>query len=318
MPPKVYLEVPNGDFRAMPATAAGLAGIKWVNSHPGNPQRCGLPTVMAMMIVNDPATARPLAILDGTSITGLRTASAAAVATRRLARPDACTLGVVGCGVQAANHIRAIGCVLSLDRVLLADARTEQADRVAGEFPDLPCEVVEVERACRADVICTLTPSHQPIVRDAWGAPRNAYQRHGRRRPRQTGTRKRIGGARARFCRCLGSGRPFGGNQRSAQSRRDSGRGRFVARPALRRGGGANRSRSDHDFRFHGSGDPGHGPGAPGAGCGAATWDWKERGVFDRRRNLLIFKFEIRSTKSETIKKSEMNRGLSGFDSDYD
>ncbi|MEO0815163.1 MAG: ornithine cyclodeaminase family protein, partial [Myxococcota bacterium] len=86
MPAKVYLELPehHGDFRAMPARLGTRAGLKWVNSHPENPTRHGLPSVIGLYVLSDPATALPLAIMDGTSLTALRTGAAAGVASRYL------------------------------------------------------------------------------------------------------------------------------------------------------------------------------------------------------------------------------------------
>jgi ornithine cyclodeaminase/alanine dehydrogenase len=171
MPPKVYLDVPDGDFRAMPAYVAGAAGVKWVNVHPQNPTRYNLPTVMALIIYSDPATGAPLAVLDGTIITRYRTGAAAAVATRALARPDASTIGLIGCGGQAEAHLLALTTVLAPRRVYLADKRREAAERLAARFPHLDCQVVDVERACQADVLSTLTPAREPFVRLAWLRP---------------------------------------------------------------------------------------------------------------------------------------------------
>jgi ornithine cyclodeaminase/alanine dehydrogenase len=83
MPPKVYLPIEDhdGDFRAMPARLGDSAGIKWVNVHAQNRKRYGLPTVMAVYVLNDPANAFPLAVMDGTLLTALRTGAAGAVAT---------------------------------------------------------------------------------------------------------------------------------------------------------------------------------------------------------------------------------------------
>ena len=79
MPVKVYLDLPEyeGDFRAMPAYFRGSAGVKWVNSHPRNPERHGLPAVLGMYILSDPATAVPLAVMDATLLTAVRTGAAA-------------------------------------------------------------------------------------------------------------------------------------------------------------------------------------------------------------------------------------------------
>lgn len=171
MPAKVYLNVPEGDFRAMPAYIPGAAGVKWINVHTKNPERGTLPTVMGLILYNDPETGRPLALIDGTLITKYRTGAAAAVAARHLARPGARTLGLVGCGGQAEIHLAVVAQALRPEEILLADARRENAERVAAHFPHLPCRVVGIEEACAADVICTLTPSHEPVVRRAWIRP---------------------------------------------------------------------------------------------------------------------------------------------------
>ena len=88
MPVKVYLPLPEhaGDFRAMPSYMAGAAGVKWVNSHPQNPKRHGLPSVMGVYILSDPETATPLAVMDATLLTAFRTGAAAGVATKHLSR----------------------------------------------------------------------------------------------------------------------------------------------------------------------------------------------------------------------------------------
>ena len=89
MPPKVYLGLPqyDGDFRGMPVYLDGHAGIKWVNAHPKNPSRHGLPSVLAVFILSDAETAAPLAIMDATALTAMRTGAAAAVASAYEAAP---------------------------------------------------------------------------------------------------------------------------------------------------------------------------------------------------------------------------------------
>src|SRR6185369_5530135 len=97
MPAKVYLPLPqyDGDFRGMPVYMDGSAGVKWVNAHPRNPSRNGLPAVLAVFILSDPATAVPLAIMDATALTAMRTGAAAAVAAKYLARPDSRGIGII-------------------------------------------------------------------------------------------------------------------------------------------------------------------------------------------------------------------------------
>ena len=106
MPAKTYLSLEHGDFRAMPAALPGSAGVKWVNVHPQNPSR-GLPSIMAILVYNDPETGYPLAIMDATEITAYRTGAAAAIASKYLARQDSHTIGIIGAGFQAHTQILA-------------------------------------------------------------------------------------------------------------------------------------------------------------------------------------------------------------------
>lgn len=170
MPSKIYLDVSGGDFRAMPASVPGLAGIKWVNSHPGNPS-LGLPAVMATILINDPRTGRPLGLLDGTWITQARTGAAAAVATKHLARPDSETVGMIGCGGQSATMLRAIASVMKIKKLYLADKDHDRAAALAAMFPGLDAHLVDTRLAAAADVVCTLTPSRSPIVMADWIQP---------------------------------------------------------------------------------------------------------------------------------------------------
>jgi ornithine cyclodeaminase/alanine dehydrogenase len=167
MPPKVYLNLAEyrGDFRAMPAYAAGSAGVKWVNSHPLNPERYGLPAVLGMYVLSDPATALPLAVMDATLLTALRTGAAAAVATKYLARPGSRTVGFVGCGVQAATMLEALRVGFPELAVFAADLSTEAASSFAEACGG---ESTTVERAAGCDIVCTSTPSTTPVVRCEW------------------------------------------------------------------------------------------------------------------------------------------------------
>jgi ornithine cyclodeaminase/alanine dehydrogenase-like protein (mu-crystallin family) len=80
--------------------------MKWVSVHTGNMAK-GLPTVMAVLIFNDPDTGYPLAIMDASEITALRTAATSTIASKYLARKGAGTLGIIGSGYQAYHHIKA-------------------------------------------------------------------------------------------------------------------------------------------------------------------------------------------------------------------
>jgi alanine dehydrogenase len=180
MPAKSYIDLPqyDGDFRSMPAYIDALdhggweaAGHKWVNSHPGNPDRHDLPTVMAVMVYSEPSTALPLALLDGTTLTRLRTGAAAAVATDHLAVPDADSLGLVGAGVQSYAQLEAVAEVRPIREVVVADvdeAAVERfVDRFGEQFDVRPGSIAE---AAACDVVSTTTPVEEPIVpREAVG-----------------------------------------------------------------------------------------------------------------------------------------------------
>ena len=171
MPPKLYLPVPDGDLRAMPALVGQAAGVKWVNAHPRNPERYGLPSVMALIIVNDPRTGQPLAILEGGLITALRTAAAAALATRLLANPDADRLGLFGCGAQAPFQIRAVARVRELREILVHDRDPARAAALRDNLPEFPIRIAPPAEVAGAPVLITITPSTTPYLAADWVRP---------------------------------------------------------------------------------------------------------------------------------------------------
>jgi ornithine cyclodeaminase/alanine dehydrogenase len=165
MPSKVYLSLPEhgGDFRAMPAFCEGAAGLKWVYSYPQNPRRHGLPTVGAVILYSEPATGQTLAVMDGTLITGLRTGAAAALAARCLARPDAASLGLIGCGAQGRASLRMLRELRPFGRILLHDRDPARAEALAGELPHGTAAVADVAAAAGCDVLITCTPGAGPL-----------------------------------------------------------------------------------------------------------------------------------------------------------
>jgi alanine dehydrogenase len=170
MPSKVYLTVKDGDFRAMPAALPGAAGMKWVNVHAGNTAH-NLPTVMAVLIYNDPATGYPLAIMDASESTALRTAATSTIASKYLARKDSKTLGIIGAGYQAYHHILAHREIFDFQEILVADISPLAVARLIESLPNLPLVSCSAEHAAQADIVCTLTPAHQPIIKKKWLVP---------------------------------------------------------------------------------------------------------------------------------------------------
>jgi ornithine cyclodeaminase/alanine dehydrogenase len=177
MPAKVYLSLEQhaGDFRAMPSYVEGhdgappAAGVKWVNSHPDNPKRHGLPSVMGVYILSDPATALPLAVLDATVLTAARTGAAAAVASKHLAKPGARTIGFIGSGVQARYMLDAHRVIYGdALEVLAADIDPRAAEAFASAWGG---RVVSVEEAAGCDIVCASTPGRTRAVERAWVRP---------------------------------------------------------------------------------------------------------------------------------------------------
>ena len=171
MPAKSYIDLPqyNGDFRSMPAYLEAedwdAAGIKWVNVHPDNPEEFELPTVLGTMVYSDPRNAVPLAIMDGTTLTRLRTGAAAAVATKHLAVEDASSLGIVGAGVQSYTQLEGISQVRPIEEVMVSDV----SERAVAKFIDRYEEEFDVragsiDEAASCDVLSTVTPVEDPIV----------------------------------------------------------------------------------------------------------------------------------------------------------
>uniref|UniRef100_A0A7C3YHN5 Alanine dehydrogenase n=1 Tax=Geoglobus ahangari TaxID=113653 RepID=A0A7C3YHN5_9EURY len=169
MPPKVYLYFDKGDLRAMPAYLEGHAGVKWVNSHPFNKEK-GLPTVMAILIYNDPETGFPLAVMDGTFITNMRTGAAGGVAAKYLARKDSKIVGFIGCGTQARMQFLALKELFDLEQAKCYDINENAAVNFIKfvEKFGVDANVTRVEDACDCDILVTATPSRKPVVKSEW------------------------------------------------------------------------------------------------------------------------------------------------------
>uniref|UniRef100_A0A7C3YZB1 Putative alanine dehydrogenase n=1 Tax=Desulfobacca acetoxidans TaxID=60893 RepID=A0A7C3YZB1_9BACT len=179
MPPKSYLILAQGDFRAMYGEIflpeGHVCGLKWVNVHPGNPLR-GLPTVMAKVVLNDPETGLEWADLDGTFITNFRTGAAGGVAAQFLSRPDSARLGVIGAGAQARTQIAAITKVRPIQEIIICDCATTRAkalrDETAAQYPvSVRLAPDPRETALASDILVTATPSRAPLVFKDWVRP---------------------------------------------------------------------------------------------------------------------------------------------------
>jgi len=174
MPPKIYLELKkyHGDFRAMPVFVEGMgAALKWVNVHPAN-LRKHLPTVMATIILSDPATGAPLAILNGTQITNFRTGAAGGVAAKYLARRDSSIIALVGCGEQAKTQLLALENLFRITEVRVWGHQKALVQRFLKNIPPKTFLFVAApsiqECVGGADIIVTTTPSRRPLVKFRW------------------------------------------------------------------------------------------------------------------------------------------------------
>jgi ornithine cyclodeaminase/alanine dehydrogenase-like protein (mu-crystallin family) len=160
MPAKVYVDAPpDGDFRAMPARGSGLAILKWVTSFPSNPAR-GLPVVAGVLVVSSAETGELVALIECASVTSLRTGAAAAVSAQALARSDARSVGVVGCGVNGGWAARCLAAA-GYGPGVCADARPDAAAALAKELGWVAGTRAE---AAAQDVVVTVTPGDEPVV----------------------------------------------------------------------------------------------------------------------------------------------------------
>ncbi|MDQ1533876.1 MAG: hypothetical protein QOF28_1637 [Actinomycetota bacterium] len=174
VPPRVAAETAGGGLlAAMPGFLPGLGalGAKLVTLFPGNTDR---PTHQAVIVLFDPSTGTPTALIDGTVITAARTAAASAVATRHLARVDAEVLAILGTGVQARAHARAVPRVCgALREIRIADRDASKSEALAIALADeLERTVIAAptfaDALAGADIVCATTHSPDPVVQREW------------------------------------------------------------------------------------------------------------------------------------------------------
>lgn len=168
MPPKPGIHPrPDSFIHAMPGfiPSLGAAGMKWVSGFPEN-QAKGLPYITGLLILNDPTTGFPLAVMDCTWITAMRTGAATAVAAQYLARPESSSVGILACGVQGRSNLEALACLYSLKKVKAYDIHPEVARRFASEMSrglELDIEVVNQARDAVHDMDLVVTSG--PILK---------------------------------------------------------------------------------------------------------------------------------------------------------
>lgn len=193
----------NGVHLAMPAFVAGEPGaltIKVVTVFNDNLQR-GEPTIQGVVLVHDPQTGKPLALMDAEHLTAMRTGAASGVATEQLARRDAATATIFGAGAQAITQLEAVCAVRPIRQgfVFSREGAPAFAARMTAQL-GIPVTVSTDARAAveAADVICTATNSMTPLFDGAWLRPGThinaigAYQRTMRELDTTTMLRSRV------------------------------------------------------------------------------------------------------------------------------
>jgi alanine dehydrogenase len=177
-PDRVAAMVPERDglLAAMPGYVPSLGALtaKLVSLFPHNADG-PLPTHQAVLVAFDPETGEPLALMDATALTELRTAAGSALSARLLARPGARVLAIAGTGVQARAHARAVALVRDVAELRVAGRDAAKAQAVADELraEGLPAQpAASFEEAVRgADVVCATTHALEPVIRREWLAP---------------------------------------------------------------------------------------------------------------------------------------------------
>jgi ornithine cyclodeaminase len=151
--------------------APASLGLKVVSIFPGN-HGTGYDSHQGVVMLFDIQHGFPLAIMDASSITAIRTAAASGVATRALARDDAGDLAILGAGVQATTHLAAMRAVRPIRRVRVWSRNRAHAQRFADASP-VAVEVMETARAAveGADLVCTTTSAREPVLEGAWLSP---------------------------------------------------------------------------------------------------------------------------------------------------
>ncbi|MFQ6078142.1 MAG: ornithine cyclodeaminase family protein [Thermodesulfobacteriota bacterium] len=173
IPTRTHFTLPEGIMLYMPSflssgeEAEGILGAKLVSVFSGNPEK-GLPLIYGLYLLYDPSTGRPLALIDGVYLTGIRTGAASAVATKYLSRKDSRALGIIGTGVQAGFHLKAIRAVRAIEVCYLFDKIEGRATRFSEEYSDKLGVNLEVlssteEVVGKSDVVVTVTTSLTPV-----------------------------------------------------------------------------------------------------------------------------------------------------------
>ena len=179
MPVRQVVPLPEirGRMSSMPAYLSDdrVLGMKVVTYFQDNPRQ-GLPAILATISLYSAETGKLVAVMDGTYITAIRTACASAMATRILANPETPVMGILGAGVQARAHVRALCKVRRIHRIKVYSPSGKSARRLKEELgPEVGVNIEPVataEEAVRgADLVVTATTAKEPVLRVDWLKP---------------------------------------------------------------------------------------------------------------------------------------------------
>lgn len=205
VPPRVHLDMPehNGATLTMPVYIPDTkrVGLKFLSLFGDNPER-GLPTIQALVIVMDATNGCPLALMDGTSLTALRTGAGTGAATDLLARRDARFAAIFGAGVQGRTQLEAVCAVRPIEQAHIFDARPDRAEEFAREMSEKLSLAVRIPEShdvlSQVDIICTATNAPTPVFSDNELKPGvhinaiGSYKPHIREIPGETVVRAKV------------------------------------------------------------------------------------------------------------------------------
>lgn len=193
LPGKIVMKWPGenseetiGRINAMPGYIGGkyqMSGIKWIGSGPNNPFKFGIPRASAVIVLNDPVTMMPLAIMDGTLISAMRTGAVTGICAKYLAPSCTTTVGLIGAGVQNKTQLTAIKAALpQVKKAFVYDIAVERCKTFAAEMSEKLGILVEhdsdrVHLIENSDIIVTATTATEPLVHGA-EIKRGCYMAH--------------------------------------------------------------------------------------------------------------------------------------------
>jgi ornithine cyclodeaminase/alanine dehydrogenase len=162
----------------MPAMLEGMGalGVKVVSVYPTNPTKYNLPTTIGIVVLNDPKNGNPIAVMDGSFLTAMRTGAVSGVATKYLSRKDSKEVGIIGTGVQGRTQVEAVCGVRSIEKVKAYDVVADSCSRFCKEISQkLGVKTVQAhnsEEAVRSsDIVITSSSSKEPVLKAEWISP---------------------------------------------------------------------------------------------------------------------------------------------------